>query len=87
MPIGDNRGMERVTGIGGVFFRAHDPKALGAWYADHLGISLEDHSHSLFTAEAGDATVWSPFSGTPSTSGVRTSSGWSTSASATSTRC
>lgn len=30
--------MERVTGIGGVFFAARDPEALGAWYAQHLGI-------------------------------------------------
>ena len=27
-----------VTGIGGLFFRARDPKALGAWYAEHLGV-------------------------------------------------
>ena len=34
-------GMERekVTGIGGFFFRAHDPEALGRWYQEHLGIS------------------------------------------------
>ena len=31
--------MERVTGIGGLFFRAKDPRALAAWYADHLGVS------------------------------------------------
>ena len=30
--------MERVTGIGGVFFWARDPALLAAWYADHLGI-------------------------------------------------
>jgi hypothetical protein len=24
--------MERVTGIGGFFFRARDPKALARWY-------------------------------------------------------
>ena len=32
--------MEKVAGIGGLFFRAHDPKALGAWYQQHLGIAL-----------------------------------------------
>ncbi|MGH3734339.1 MAG: VOC family protein [Micromonosporaceae bacterium] len=31
--------MERVTGIGGVFFRARDPEALTQWYADHLGVA------------------------------------------------
>lgn len=30
--------MERVTGIGGVFFRANDPEALTRWYAEHLGV-------------------------------------------------
>lgn len=30
--------MEKVLGVGGVFFRARDPAALAAWYAAHLGI-------------------------------------------------
>src|SRR5438045_5393566 len=30
--------METVTGIGGFFFRAKDPKTLGLWYQQHLGI-------------------------------------------------
>jgi len=30
--------MERVTGIGGVFFRSRDPEKLSRWYADHLGV-------------------------------------------------
>jgi glyoxylase I family protein len=30
--------VERVTGIGGFFFRARDPDALSVWYADHLGV-------------------------------------------------
>src|SRR6202158_5126877 len=32
--------MEKVTGIGGFFFRAKDPKALGSWYQQHLGVSV-----------------------------------------------
>jgi catechol 2,3-dioxygenase-like lactoylglutathione lyase family enzyme len=35
---------ERVTGIGGVFFKARDPKALGAWYRDKLGLALQEGS-------------------------------------------
>lgn len=31
--------MEKVTGIGGIFFRAKDPKALSAWYETRLGIN------------------------------------------------
>lgn len=32
--------MKRVTGVGGVFFKAKDPKALAAWYQRHLGIDF-----------------------------------------------
>ena len=31
-------GMERVQGIGGVFFKAHDPDLLNRWYAEHLAL-------------------------------------------------
>ncbi len=59
--------MEKVTGIGGLFFRAHDPKALGSWYQQHLGISLTPSSYggSVWEQEAGP-TVFAPF---PETSG------------------
>src|SRR5579872_4785958 len=54
--------MEKVAGIGGLFFRAHDPKALGAWYEQHLGISLTPKSEggSPWQQEAGP-TAFSPF--------------------------
>jgi predicted enzyme related to lactoylglutathione lyase len=32
--------MERVTGIGGLFFRAKDPATLTDWYRTHLGVDL-----------------------------------------------
>jgi len=32
----------RITGVGGIFFRSKDPKALMAWYRDVLGIRLEE---------------------------------------------
>lgn len=51
--------MERVTGIGGIFFRARDHEALAAWYAEHLGIELHgEFSGTTFFAERGDQTVW-----------------------------
>jgi len=40
--------MRRVTGIGGVFFSAKDPKALGAWYKKHLGIDVQDWGGATF---------------------------------------
>ena len=51
---------EAVQGIGGVFFRARDPDALRAWYAEQLGIDMEDYGTTLTAAE-GDQTVWAPF--------------------------
>ncbi len=40
--------MARVTGIGGVFLKAKDPKSLSAWYAKHLGIPLERYGGANF---------------------------------------
>lgn len=59
--------MEKVAGIGGLFFRAHDPDALGRWYLQHLGISLTPSSNDapVWQQESGP-TVFSPF---PETSG------------------
>ena len=41
--------MRRVTGIGGIFFGAKDPKALCAWYKKHLGIDVQDWGGAAFT--------------------------------------
>ena len=46
----------RVTGIGGVFFKAQDQDALRAWYAEHLGIGGE----GIWQQEAGP-TEFAPF--------------------------
>ncbi|HTY42389.1 MAG TPA: VOC family protein [Thermoanaerobaculia bacterium] len=40
--------MKRVTGIGGVFFHAKDPAALGAWYKTHLGIDVQSWGGAAF---------------------------------------
>ena len=56
--------MAKVTGIGGVFFKAkQDPKALAAWYQKHLGLALEDFGGAIFRwpddkAEDKGLTVW-----------------------------
>jgi predicted enzyme related to lactoylglutathione lyase len=54
--------MEKVAGIRGLFFRAHDPKALGNWYQQHLGISLTPTSEggTVWQQEAGP-TAFTPF--------------------------
>lgn len=55
-------GTEKVTGIGGFFFRAKDPKALGLWYEKHLGIlpiPISEGQKS-WQQEAG-STAFAPF--------------------------
>jgi glyoxylase I family protein len=54
--------MEKVTGIGGFFFRSTDPKALARWYEQHLGINLVPTSMDAqpWTQEAG-VTAFAPF--------------------------
>ncbi|MEX2212456.1 MAG: VOC family protein [Gaiellaceae bacterium] len=51
----------RAQGVGGVFFRSADPPRLAAWYAEHLGLALEEWGGTVFKAAAGDVTVWSAF--------------------------
>ena len=57
--------MSRVTGIGGIFFKAQDPKAMQAWYKRHLGIDVQAWGGAAFDwtdAEGnpgGGTTAWS----------------------------
>jgi predicted enzyme related to lactoylglutathione lyase len=58
--------MKRVTGIGGIFFKAKDPVALRAWYRTHLGIEAEEWGavfrwQSADKPEAVGSTAWSVF--------------------------
>lgn len=54
--------MEKVLGIGGLFFRAENPKSLSAWYAQHLGINEvpQDYDTPCWR-QAGGSTVFAPF--------------------------
>jgi predicted enzyme related to lactoylglutathione lyase len=54
--------MEKVEGIGGIFFRAKDPTALSVWYETNLGINPAptDMVMEPWTATGG-TTVFSPF--------------------------
>jgi predicted enzyme related to lactoylglutathione lyase len=59
--------MKRVTGIGGVFFKAKEPKVLQAWYKKHLGIDVQDWGGAAFDwsdedgKPTGGTTAWSIF--------------------------
>lgn len=54
--------MERVLGIGGVFFKARDADALSRWYAEHLGVGAPPSTYEerCWEQEAGE-TVFAPF--------------------------
>ncbi|HKD35235.1 MAG TPA: VOC family protein [Pirellulales bacterium] len=59
--------MKRVTGIGGIFFKAENCKALAEWYERHLGIKPDAHGVVIFrwregqTDERPGSTVWAVF--------------------------
>ena len=61
--------MKKVTGIGGVFFKAQDPKKLKEWYQTHLGLNITDYGVTFEWKEMSDSskngsTTWNPFSET-----------------------
>jgi hypothetical protein len=57
--------MKRVIGIGGIFFKSADPKRLGVWYRDHLGLDVTDWGGAIFQWGGPESqpgmTIWSPF--------------------------
>ena len=61
-PCYDSQTMERVLGVGGVFLRARDPKALAAWYRENLGLQIPDgQTFTALESSDGDQTAWSVF--------------------------
>ena len=61
--------MKRVTGIGGIFFKAREPDTLRSWYKEHLGLPVESWGGTQFHWRRDDApdvrgsTVWTLFKG------------------------
>ena len=58
--------MKKVTGIGGIFFKCKDPKAVMDWYKNHLGLDTTDYGVFFEWYEDADGknkatTQWSPF--------------------------
>lgn len=51
--------MKKVTGIGGIFFKARDPEALRNWYRKHLGIDVQEWGGAAFQ--------WAEAEGKPTT--------------------
>lgn len=58
--------MEKVTGIGGIFFKCKDPKAVNEWYKTHLGFDTTPYGTSFEWRDLEDSTKkgltqWTPF--------------------------
>ena len=64
-----NTKMKKVTGIGGIFFKCKDPKAINEWYKTHLGFDTSPYGTSFEWREIDPApggakkgvTQWNPF--------------------------
>lgn len=61
--------MKKVTGIGGIFFKCHDPEKMRSWYSQNLGLVTNEYG-SLFEFRNADKKEvinylqWSPFAET-----------------------
>lgn len=58
--------MKKVTGIGGIFFKCKDPRAVNDWYQRHLGFDTTPYGTSFEWLQADDQTTkgltqWNPF--------------------------
>jgi len=58
--------MKKVTGIGGIFFKCKDTKAINEWYKTHLGFDTGPYGTNFEWRQSDDntkkgLTVWNPF--------------------------
>jgi predicted enzyme related to lactoylglutathione lyase len=61
--------MKKVTGIGGIFFKCKDPKAVNEWYKTHLGFDTTPYGTGFewqqIDPDSGETkkglTQWNPF--------------------------
>lgn len=61
-----NNDFRKVTGIGGIFFKCKDPKAVREWYRIHLGLQVNQYGSVFEWYQGADSTKkgflqWSPF--------------------------
>jgi predicted enzyme related to lactoylglutathione lyase len=68
-PVDEELPVQKVTGIGGIFFKCKDPKKVRAWYQAHLGLNTNQYGAVFEWRQGTDSsrkgfTQWSPFSET-----------------------
>lgn len=62
----DEPSLQKVTGIGGIFFKSKDPGKLREWYQVHLGLNTNKYGTVFEWRQGADTTKkgftqWSPF--------------------------
>ena len=63
-PSSNNIPLEKVTGIGGVFFKTENPDKTRAWYQKHLGFDIDTYGSTFWWKDNNHKTAttqWSPF--------------------------
>ena len=63
-PLKKSETLEKVTGIGGLFFKVKNPEQTRAWYQKHLGFDIDTYGSTFWwkDKQQNDAsTQWSPF--------------------------
>ena len=65
--------MAKVVGIGGVFFKAEDPKAVRDWYNRVLGFEISEWGGAVWPHLANGQSTWSVFPATSDYFGPSTS--------------
>lgn len=58
--------MKKVTGVGGIFFKCQNPKAIKEWYTEHLGFDTDAYGTNFEWIQSDKPsqkgyTQWSPF--------------------------
>lgn len=55
---------KKVTGIGGIFFKSKNPETTKQWYAQHLGLKVDNYGSTFWWKDQNGKdclTQWSPF--------------------------
>lgn len=55
--------MAQVLGLGGVFFKCADVEAYRTWWAEHMGVKIEDWGSMQWASDGKAFTMVSPFKG------------------------
>lgn len=53
--------MAKILGVGGVFFKAKDPKAYADWWKTHMGVAVSEWGSMEWKSDGKSFTLLTPF--------------------------